>query len=188
MVEELQVEAIELQGQLENLSKISDPDLRRAALVSISQMVDSIRIRFASQGISDPERTLSKIHARIENQLTESLEKLSDNQRQRSEKARMKYQAWALGEIQTLEKMFASEGWFENNYQKKHDAAVKYLLPINQADARTAGRQVLQRSLRDDLAGHRRRRWHAIVFGSQKPPKCLNVPWIVSWRKRNNDS
>ena len=44
----------------------------------------------------------------------------------------MKYQAWALEQIQTLNEMFKSEGWFEKNYQKKHDAAVTHLLPINQ--------------------------------------------------------
>lgn len=133
LVNELNAESIAIEGQLENLSKISDADLRRTAFLGLSQMVDSIRVRFASQGISDAELTLSKLHFGIEDQLTESLEELSDSQRRRSEKARMKYQAWALGEIQKLEKMFASEGWFENNYQKKHDAAVEHLLPINQA-------------------------------------------------------
>ncbi|TWU46487.1 hypothetical protein [Rubripirellula reticaptiva] len=132
LAEGLRTEAKALQTQLENISSVDDAELRRSALVGLSQTVDSIRVRFVMEKMQGPEAAFASLRSKIDDHLTESLETLGKEQGRRVNKARMKYQAWALGQIQTLNQMFESEGWFENNYQKKHDAAVKHLLPINQ--------------------------------------------------------
>jgi len=129
---DLRTEAEALQTQLKNIVDVEDAELRRSALVELSQTVDSIRVRFAMENNQASEAAFAALRSEIEGHLTKSLETLGKEQEQRIDKARLKYQAWALEQIQTLNEMFKSEGWFEKNYHKKHDAAVTHLLPINQ--------------------------------------------------------
>ena len=174
-----------------------DRDLRRIALANSSQQVDSLRLRtaFANQKLNS--KTTEQLHAlreRIDEDLREVLEQQAKERTRQITEARMKYQAWALEQIEKLnesidqEKIekelyslkdeageaegrvhiriaefggvremfekelgglnefhaltttaqkenvgkFVKDNWYEIVYQVKHDAAVRYLLPIDQ--------------------------------------------------------
>jgi CII-binding regulator of phage lambda lysogenization HflD len=193
LADELTSEANLLQLQLDRILSIQDLSLRTKALAAISQTVDAIQVRIAVDNITGPETVFSELRSKIDTQLNESLRRFGGDQEVSLVDARMKYQAWALDQIQNMKPIlqgdsiekelyslrdnaagasapvkvpmaqydgvrkrfeevlgklsddlqlteeqqaripeFVKKNWYDLVYQGKHDAAVRYLLPIDQ--------------------------------------------------------
>ncbi len=93
----LQIDGIK--NQHAAVAKIADADLRRSAIMGLSQSVEAMRIQRTIQGLDQGLSELAEIHKQLNTEVSTSLELLGNEQRTKLGKARMRYQAWALTEI-----------------------------------------------------------------------------------------
>ncbi|MFM8476178.1 MAG: hypothetical protein ACKOEO_10325 [Planctomycetaceae bacterium] len=87
-----------LNDQQSALRKITDTDLRFAALMNLRQGIENLRLQRALEGGADATPEL----AALQNQVAADLEKIGQEQRAKLSRARMQYQAWTLKEIAKL--------------------------------------------------------------------------------------
>ena len=93
----LQIDGIK--NQHAAVAKIADADLRRSAIMGLSQSVEAMRIQRTIQGLDQGLSELAEIQKKLNTEVSTSLELLGNEQRTKLGKARMRYQAWALKEI-----------------------------------------------------------------------------------------
>lgn len=138
MQSELSKEAIGIQDQLDGVTAIEDADIRRAALAKLSQQVDAIRLELALEGIDDDSGPIADTHRRLNNEIANSLNVLAQERRQDSRRARMRYQAWALREIQKM-KSFLNNDQMEKVLYRLLDESAESKDPVKVLWADFAG-------------------------------------------------
>ena len=148
----LQVDGIK--EQLTAADKIADTDLRRSAVMGLSQSVETMRLQRTFQGLDQGLQELAEIHKQLNAEVSTSLESLGNEQRTKLGKARMRYQAWALKEIAKM-KDFLDDDKVEKELYQLRDKSAEAKDPVIVDWADFAGvRKLLQEGI-GEIAANR---------------------------------
>lgn len=110
------------ESQLQTVSTIEDIELRYSALASLGQSIDSLRVQLTLQGHRSALVATDAAKAKLSDRLQQAFDAVTEKQRNAQRKARMRYQAWSLSEIEKFNSQLDSNAIDKELYRLKDEA------------------------------------------------------------------
>lgn len=119
----VQADLAVLESQLTKALAIKDNELRNSVLITLNQTLENLRSQLALEGRSAELASTQGAKERIKTNLEKTFEEISSRQQATVKQARMRYQAWALQEIEKLNSLVNSSVIDKELYRLKDDSA-----------------------------------------------------------------